>query len=231
MLRQILSDQIALLTFQPFRPDLRTLYRAYLAYGLVVTWLVGIGRYWDNPNADWWQLAGLGSLAYVFILAALLWIVVAPLRPARWHYREVLLFLTMTSLPACLYAIPVEMMMPLPAAQSVNGWFLLIVASWRVILLVLFLKRAAGLSGFAIVVAALLPLTIIITALGILNLEHVVFNIMAGNGGPPPRSGNDKAYSIIFLLTLVSMIALPGLLAAYIVLAIQRHRAQRHGAV
>jgi membrane protein YdbS with pleckstrin-like domain len=88
MLKQILADQVALLTFRPFRPDLRAHYRAYLAYGLTVTWLAGIGRYRDNPKAEWWQLAGMGSLAYVFVLAALLWLVVAPLRPARWRYRE-----------------------------------------------------------------------------------------------------------------------------------------------
>lgn len=223
MIRPILSDQFALLAFRPFRPDLRAHYRAYLCYGLFVTWLAGMGRYWDNPKADWWQVAGLGSLIYVFVLAALLWLVVAPMRPARWRYRDVLLFLTMTSLPALLYATPVEMMMPLPMAQAVNSWFLAVVAGWRVILLVLFLKRAAGLRGFAIAVAALLPLAIIVTALGMLNLEHVVFNIMAGNGGPPPQSGNDTAYSIVFLLTLLSMFALPVLIAAYLVL-ISRNR-------
>jgi len=47
LLKRILSDQFKLLLCQPFRPDLQAHYRAYLLYGLVVTWLAGIGRYWD----------------------------------------------------------------------------------------------------------------------------------------------------------------------------------------
>ena len=220
MIKRILADQFSLLTFREFRPDLRAHYAAYLGYGLIVTWLAGVGRYWDNPKAEWWQYAGLGSLAYVFMLALVLWLLIAPLRPPRWRYRDVLLFLTMTSLPAWLYAIPVEKMMPMPQAQSVNAWFLAIVATWRVILLVLFLKRAAGLSGPAILVATMLPLTLIMTCLAMLNLEHVVFNIMAGNG-PVAHSGNDGAYAIVVMLTLLSWVAAPVLLAGYLVLVIR----------
>ncbi len=225
MFKRILTDQFSLLAFRPFRPDLRSHYSAYLAYGLIVTWMAGMGRYWDNPKAMWWQTAGLGSVLYVFILAALLWALIAPLNPPRWRFRDVLLFLTMTSLPAWLYAIPVEMMMPLPRAQAVNSLFLAIVAGWRVALLVLFLKRAAGLSGASIVVAAFLPLSLIITALSMLNLEHVVFNIMAGNG-TVERSGNDGAYFIVFLLSMFSMLTLPGWIIGYLMLVNRAHKAR-----
>lgn len=220
MLKRLLADQFSLLLFRPFRPDLRNHYVAYLVYGLLVTWVAGLGRYWDHPKAEWWQYAGLGSLAYVFTLAALLWLVIAPLRPARWRYRDVLLFLTFTSLPAWLYAIPVEQMMPMPQAQAANGWFLAIVASWRVVLLVLFLRRAAGLSGWNIVVATMLPLVMIVTALSMLNLEHVVFNIMAGNG-PSAVSANDTAYAIVVTLTLLSWVTAPFLFGGYLVLVIR----------
>jgi len=231
LLNRILNDQFKLLLFQPFRPDLQAHYRAYLLYGLVVTWLAGIGRYWDNTRADWWQFAGLGSLAYVFILAALLWAVIAPLKPSRWRFRDVLLFVTMTSLPALLYAIPVERFMPLPQAQMVNDIFLAIVATWRVILLVMFLKRAAGLTGTSILVAACLPLSLIVSALGMLNLEHVVFNIMAGNGGQSSPSGNDGAFLIVFLMTIISMTTLPGWLAAYLVLVVRARRGRNREGV
>ena len=154
------------------------------------------------------------------MLAFVLLVLIVPLRPPRWHYRDILLFLTMTSLPAWIHAIPVEMMMPMPQAQSVNAWFLAIVATWRVILLVLFLKRAAGLSGLAILVATMLPLALIVTCLAMLNLEHVVFNIMAGNG-PVARSGNDGAYSIVMLLTMFSFVAAPFLLAGYLILVVR----------
>ena len=224
LLKRILSHQFDLLIFRPFRPDLQAHYRAYLMYGLIVTWLAGMGRYWDNPKAEWWQLAGLGSIAYVLVLATLLWLLIAPLKPSRWRFREVLLFVTMTSLPALLYAIPVEIFMSLPRAQLANAIFLAIVAMWRVILLVLFLKRAAGLTGTSILVATFLPLSLIVTALGMLNREHVVFNIMAGNGGQTVQSGNDGAFVIVFLLTLLSMSTLPGWVAGYLFLVVRAHR-------
>jgi hypothetical protein len=228
VLIRILRDQFQLLTFRSFKPDLRNHYAAYLTYGLVITWVAGMGRYWDNPKALWWQAAGLGSIAYVFILAALLWLLIWPLRPVRWRYRDVLLFLTLTSLPAWLYAIPVEMFMPIEQAKSVNAWFLAIVATWRVILLVLFLRRGAGLSGFSIVVATLLPLAIIVSVLAALNLEHVVFNIMAGNQ-PAQQSANDSAYLVVVLLTFFAYLSLIPLLLGYIVQIIlaQRHRASQ----
>ncbi len=226
ILARILRDQFQLLAFRTFKPDLRNHYAAYLIYGLVVTWVAGIGRYWDNPKALWWQTAGLGSVAYVFVLAAVLWLIIWPLRPARWRYRDVLLFLTLTSLPAWLYAIPVELWMPLAQAKAVNGWFLAIVASWRVALLVLFLKRGARLSGFSIVVATLLPLAIIVGALAALNLEHVVFNIMAGNE-PSQQSANDTAYGIVILLTFFAYVTLVPLLLGYVVQIIHTRRARR----
>ena len=113
--------------------------------------------------------------------------------------------------------------MPLREAQSANAWFLGIVATWRVLLLWFFLKRVAQLRGVAIFVACLLPLTLIVVSLMALNLEHVVFNIMAGND-PSTRSANDGAYGVLFLLTMLSMLAAPPLAVAYIVLVIDAWR-------
>src|SRR3712207_7552248 len=45
-----------------------------LAFGLACTWLVGVGRYWDNPRASLLQHLGVGSVVYVFALALLLWL-------------------------------------------------------------------------------------------------------------------------------------------------------------
>ena len=129
-----------------FSPDIKAHWPAYLAWGLFTAWLAGIGRYWDHPSAGWWQYAGLGSVAYVFVLAFFLWVVVAPLRPRNWSFVGVLIFVTLTSLPALLYAIPVEKFMALEHAQAANVIFLAVVASWRVALLIVFLRRAAGLT-------------------------------------------------------------------------------------
>ena len=210
--KRILSDQCRLLCFRRTSSAIAGHQKPYLAFGLFVTWLAGIGRYWDNPRASLFQHLGLGSVAYVFCLAAVLWLVLLPLKPKNSSYQNILVFVSLTSLPALLYAIPVERFMPMADAQSANAWFLTTVAIWRVALLTVFLRRVAGLSGFAVLVARLLPIVVIIVMVAILNLERVVFNLMGGNTDP---SGNDTAYSVVFFLSMLSIYAAPVLVIAY----------------
>ncbi len=202
-----------MLTFRRFQID-TSIFDWYLVFGIFFTWLCGVGRYWDNPRAELWQYLGLGSIFYIFVLALILWLLVWPLRPKHWSYKNVLLFVSLTSPPAILYAIPVERFLSLNDAQQANVWFLGIVALWRVILLFLYLKRVAGLSGLCVLVATLLPLALIVTSLSILNLEHVVFKVMAGLEDHE-KSANDSAYIILLLITYASLIASPVLLCLY----------------
>jgi len=219
----ILVDQCRVLTFRRPAGAIGEHWRRYVAVGSFFTWLAGVGRYWDNPRATWWQHAGLGSVAYVFLLALIVWLMLLPLRPRRWSYASVLTFITLTSLPALLYAIPVEQFMSLQRAQVVNAWFLAIVATWRVLLMVVFLRRVAALSGAAIVVGSLLPIVLIVVTLTALNLEHVVFSIMAGVR-PEDVSGNDRAYGVVTMLALLSVLAAPFLGAAYLWLVYRARR-------
>jgi hypothetical protein len=223
MLRDIIADQLKILTFQRPSNGIALHWRQYLIYGFFVTWLAGIGRYWDNPKAHLFQHLGLGSLAYVIILAGLLWLIYMPLRPTKWQFRNILLFITLCSLPALLYAIPVERFMPMEAAQSANAWFLGIVATWRVALLSVFLTRVAQLRPVVVFVATLLPLALIVTTLTLLNLEHVVFDIMAGIE-PENRSPNDLAYTVVVAISFFSVITLPILFIAYGVLVYRERR-------
>jgi hypothetical protein len=108
----------------------------------------------------------------------------------------------------------VEKWSSIAIAQTINVWFLAVVAFWRVVLLVLFLKRSAGLTGPQITVAAFLPLTIIVFALSMLNLEHVIFDIMAGLR-QEQRTGNDTAYAVVFLISVISVYLSPLLLIVY----------------
>ena len=208
---------------------IRTHWQAYLVFGLLFTWLAGIGRYWDNPRAGLWQYLGLGSVAYVFVLALFVWGLLAPLRPKNWSYRNVLLFLTLTAPPAVLYAIPVERFMTLDNARAANAWFLALVAAWRVALLVVFLKRTAKLSAVATTVATLLPITAIVFALTLLNLEHVVFNIMGGLR-EQDRSGNDTAYFVVLNIAMLAFLAAPVLAIIYLVLIFLAWRKPREQA-
>jgi hypothetical protein len=220
---ELIRDVGRLLSFRRMGPGVRTHADAYLGFGLMMTWLAGIGRYWDNPRAELWQTAGLGSLAYVYSLALLLWLLILPLRARHWTYRNVLLFVCLTSPPALLYAIPVERFMSGEAALAANAWFLAVVACWRVALLMVFLKRDAGLQVWEAIVACLLPLALIVVALALLNLEHVVFNLMSGIRAED-QSVNDAAYGVVVLLSLFSFVASPLLVIAYLWLVFHRRQ-------
>ena len=207
-----------LLTFRMTGKEFARLDRRHLCFGLFCTWIVGMGRWWDDAGAGWWQHAGAGSVIYIFILALLLWLVVMPLKPHAWTYRHVLTFVSLTAPPALLYAIPVEKFTSLATARSLNVWFLAAVALWRVALLFNYLKQHARLRLFAIFTAALLPVTAIIVALTTLNLERAVFDVMGGLR--EQGTANDNAYAVLFLLSLLSMLLFLPLLACYLVLIV-----------
>lgn len=226
MIRRLLLDEWRFLTFRRMSSAVREHAPAYMAFGLLFTWLAGVGRYWDNPRALWWQSLGLGSLLYVFILALIIWGLLIPLRPRNWSYRNVLLFIALTAPPAVLYAIPVERFMTSANAVDANILFLAVVATWRVALYAVFLKRIAGLSVGRVIVATLLPLAIIVIALTALNLEHVVFNLMGGLR-EDEKSANDGAYFVVLVLSALSFLVGPLVLIAYFVLIYRSWRGVR----
>ena len=213
-LQSVITGEASLLSFRISRQGFLELGRSHLLFGLVITWIVGMGRYWDDPRATLLQHLGLGSVIYIFLLSMFVWLVIWPLRPMEWSYKKVLTFVSLTSAPAILYAIPVERFLSLATARSVNAWFLAVVALWRVALLILFLKRYAQLGAFRIIVATCLPLTLIVTILTVLNLERAVFDIMGGLRERAATS-NDTAYMILNVLTFFSIYLFVPLLLIY----------------
>jgi hypothetical protein len=205
-----------LLTFRLTSEEFQQLDWRYLAVGLFFTWIVGMGRWWDDAGASTLQHFGVGSIIYIFILSLILWLEIFLLRPWKLSYFHILTFVSMTSLPAVLYAIPVERFFPLAYAQLFNLAFLIVVASWRVGLLAYYMKVHVKLRAFEVVVASMLPLTAIVTALTILNLERAAFNSMGGfRGSPTPH---DEAYDFLTLLTILSVLLFVPLLVCYFVL-------------
>jgi hypothetical protein len=225
----VLRTTARVLCFRASREELLALDRRHLAFGLACTWLVGIGRYWDDPRAHLVQHLGLGSVIYVFALSLFLWLLLWPLAPKDWSWRRLLTFVTLVSPPAALYAIPVERFMSLDAARGLNGLFLAVVAAWRVALLFWFLWHVAAFRA-GLVVAGLLPLTVVVNALFYLNLEHVTFDLMGGFRDPSP---NDAAYHLLFVICLLSRIAMVPLVIGYvgmIVAALRERLRDRAGA-
>ena len=214
--RRVWSTTWRLLTFRASTDELVQLNRGHLLFGLVCTWVVGIGRYWDNPRVNLLQHSGIGSIIYVFALATLLWLIMWPLKPRHWSYFRVLTFVTLVSPPAILYAIPVEKFYSIDTANTVNLWFLAIVALWRVALLWFFLRRLGAMSWPTIFVAATLPLNLIVVTLTVLNLDQVVFNIM---GGITERTPNDFSFGFLVQLSFISIVMFPFLLICYLAIA------------
>jgi len=213
-----------LLTFKITRDEILQFNKSHFIAGLVGTWVVGMGRYWDDERAGVLQHLGLGSVIYIFILAGFIWLIIKPFFVDNWNYFTVLTFVGLTSFPAILYAIPVERFFTIQTANTINVWFLAIVAAWRLGLLYYFLKHFTLLRTGSILTVTLLPICLIITTLTILNLHRVVFDIMGGNRNPTPHDG---AYMVLMVLTVFSVISTLPLLIAYGIGIYNRHQERK----
>ncbi len=218
----VLTDFIRYIFFQPLKGDISRHWRLYLFIGLLITWVVGIGRTWDYDAAPWWLRTGLPSVAYVFTLAAIIWTFTLALRPARWSYRNVLLMVAMTAPPGLIYAIPVERFLDPDSAQSANMLALLLVATWRMALFYRFLTDVAQLPKSVALIAWLLPPALIIAPISLLGLMAAVLQSMSGVREDVGSSG--LSADAIALIAFVSWTALPLLIIAYIVTALKRNR-------
>ena len=79
---QIIKDTFRLLTFRLTREEFFVFGNKHLIFGLICTWLVGIGRYWDNPQAVFNIMGGIrepspndsayGVLLLLFIISIFL---------------------------------------------------------------------------------------------------------------------------------------------------------------
>jgi hypothetical protein len=192
--------------------------RRHFLLGILSVWIVGMGRWWDDPAANLFQHLGLGSVVYVFLLAGAIWILFLPFRPARWRYTEVLTLITLTSFPAILYAIPVERFLQPQTAADLNLILLLIVALWRMAMLTLVLRRYARLSWPASLSGMLFPILTLMTLLAITSLLDRVVQTMGGVRARAPQAfGLADVLDYFFFSALASFIW-------YIVLIIRAHK-------
>ncbi len=155
----------------------------HLAIGLSATWLVGLGRWWDDPrDLPVYQRLGMMSVGYVFILALVLLGLISLMKQGCPPYRHMLIFVTMTALPAALYATPIEFWVDELTAVRLNLTLLSIVALWRVVLLILFIHRYLRTSAFYATLVVLIEMSLIVFFLTCFGLLHVV-DIMGGTRG------------------------------------------------
>ncbi len=218
----VAATQWRILSLRFTETDLERLDTRHLVFGLLATWAVGIGRYWDHPQPYLLQSLGLGSLAVMGCLAVFLYLILLPLKPERWSFVHLLTFVTLTALPAILYAIPVERFMSLADARAANVWALALVALWRVVALGRYLREWTDLSGPLLIASLLLPLALVVATLTLLNLEQAVFNIMSGL--QEEGTASDSAYQLLFFLSMASYFASPFLVFVYGVAVWTRRR-------
>lgn len=223
MMKQVLKDTWNLLTFRIKQDRIESFSTHHLLFGLFCTWLVGMGRYWDDDRAGLAQKIGVGSVGYVFVLSFILFVLGRPFSQRVWSYRHVLTYVCLVSPPALLYAIPVEQFTNIETARQLNMIFLLVVAALRVALLLQFYRSYAGMRFGAAISSTFLPITGIIVFLVVANLQHVVFDIMGGLRDANKNNAHTVAYDVVIFLSCISVFAFPILLSGYF-LALRNHR-------
>lgn len=223
---QLINTIMRLLTFRLTREEMLQFNKKHFIAGLTGTWVAGMGRYWDDASASLLQHLGLGSVIYIFVLAGFIWLILHPFKIPHWNYFRVLTFVSLTSFPAILYAIPVERFFTVETANNMNVWFLALVAAWRLGLLYYFLRHITRLRLGNILTVTFMPVCVIIASLTALNLHRVVFNIMGGIRNPTPH---DASYFVLIVLTVLSVILTPPLLIAYGIGIYKRRKALTRG--
>jgi len=209
---EIFKTVIRLLSFKLTRNEMLSFDKRHFIAGLIGTWIVGMGRYWDDPEAKILQHLGLGSVVYIFVLAGFIWLILLPYKLEKWNYFTIVTFLGLTSFPAIFYAIPVELYFSMDVANTMNVWFLAVVAAWRLGLLYYFLKHFTKLSKGNIITVTLMPICLIISTLTVLNLHRVVFSIMGGVSEP---TAHDDSYFVLVILTQLSLLLTIPLIISY----------------
>lgn len=174
------KSQARILRFQSSEEELLALGKREFCWGLFWVWLAGVGRAWDNPAADLFVKLGIPSLIYIFLLSFYLWLFILPLRPNNWSLKRLTIFISMTGILGCIYAIPVEKFMAPQDAATANSIFLSLVAIWRVNLLAFFLARTGHFKLPNLIVALLLPLSTILNVVFFLDTEAHTVDMMGG---------------------------------------------------
>lgn len=165
-------DAIRLVTFRSLGASLPWASNWHLLFGLMLVDLVGIGRYWHQADAFICQRCGVGSVVAALTLTMLLRVVLVPFQPENWSFRSILSFVTMTAPIALLHALPIQRWVQSPLAFDVEAWVIVVVATWRLLLLRVYLRTHTGLQPFAASMATALMAELVLVFLAACDLEN-----------------------------------------------------------
>lgn len=200
--RQAFSDLGKFLTFRATPEIYDRIGPEHAVLGFASTWMVGIARNWDFPDAPDLARLGLGSVAYIFILSFVLFAMAWPISYEKRNYWHVLTGVSMTAAPGLVYGIPVEMFLSPEGAQGANLFFLLVVASWRVGLACHYLFKGCENGIREVLAILLLPISLIVIALVSTGRAGYVMQFMGGLRRDPsaPNAIVDEAIATLYCL-------------------------------
>lgn len=167
-----------ILLFKADEKDFQSLSIYTFLLGVLATWIVGVGRWWDNVDADPLKKTGIGSVAYIFVLSQAIWWVNVWFTENK-NYFKVLTFVSLTSVPAILYAFPIEIVAP-EYARTFNVTSLLVVSIYRVSLMASFLRQYYKMKWSEVITSTLFMLSGIVTIVFISGLGALVLDAMGG---------------------------------------------------
>ncbi len=177
--------------------------------GLTFTWLVGIARNWDFPQAPWYASLGFTSVAYIFFMAGMMWLSLRLPSVKRHPYFRFLTVVSMTAAPGLIYGIPVERFLSAADAQQANLIFLSVVAIWRVALFAHFAVKGCRMPLVHALLSMLTPIAAIIIAIHMTGRSEFVIELM---GGLQPERQNSADYAANHLLSTLYCLSWPVLI-------------------
>ena len=152
-------------------------------FGIAVTWLVGVGRWWDDPGADPVRLTGIGSIVYVLFLSSFVYLVARPMAAADAPLKNawrVLIAVTLTAAPAALYAFPIEQFGSPDLHLNYNSAALFAVSTWRVMMFYHLLRAGGSMDKKQAWAVMLVVISVILGVLGFFGVLGAVANSMGG---------------------------------------------------
>lgn len=217
-LGEYIRDQFLLLTFRMPREKLQNLTDGHLFWGALITWVVGIGRWWDFDRASTIQRLGLFSIIYIVAFAGIFCLWLYPFQRPEFKFKALLRFTSMVSLPGILYAVPVERIIDASTASAYNLYALLVVAAWRLSLLIFYMVRASELHWLKGVAAALLPLDIVVVGVSVSGYQTHLIDFMGGVRQPVTSKTGTTQF--LFALMMFGVVLFLPLLAIYAISAV-----------
>lgn len=214
-----------ILTFRATCGDIENDVWPLLLIGVLLTWAVGFGRWWDDPRElPYFARMGFGSVLYVFVLSGLLWVISYPLAKEKVGYADFAAFVAATSVPGFVYALPIEAISASSTASFYNIAALVFVSAYRVSLLLWFLSKILDMKHWRATVCAFLPISGITFFISLADFGDKIVNMMGGFRGNVSQTASQ---AVVLWIGYVSFCAAPILLIAYISSIFGQKQAER----